>query len=130
MDTTVNTANTLPLDAFDKLQLNAGVLLSDFTPSATPSIDRAKIIGATTGGINVSCVPQFEDFAEDVDNAPNNLKEFKRITGYECTISTTLLNLSPASAKLILGAADIDGTNTSMVTPRMELDADTDFADL
>ena len=130
MDTTVNTANTLPLDAFDKLQLNAGVLLSDFTPSATPSIDREKIIGATTGGINVSCVPQFEDFAEDVDNAPNNLKEFKRITGYECTISTTLLNLSPASAKLILGAADIDGTNTSMVTPRMELDADTDFADL
>ena len=130
MDTTVNTANTLPLDAFDKLLLNAGVLLSDFTPSATPSIDRAKIIGATTGGINVSCVPQFEDFAEDVDNAPNNLKEFKRITGYECTISTTLLNLSPASAKLILGAADIDGTNTSMVTPRMELDADTDFADL
>lgn len=130
MATTVNTATTLPLDAFDKLQLNAGVLLSDFTPSATPSIDREKIIGATTGGIQIQCVPEFEDFAEDVDNAPNNLKEFKRITGYNCEISTTLLNLSPSSAKLILGAADIDGTNTSMVTPRMELDADTDFADL
>ena len=130
MATTVNTATTLSLDAFDKLQLNAGVLLSDFTPSATPSIDREKIIGATTGGIQIQCVPEFEDFAEDVDNAPNNLKEFKRITGYNCEISTTLLNLSPASAKLILGAADIDGTNTSMITPRMELDAEDDFADL
>lgn len=127
---TVNTATTLPLDAFDKLQLDAGVLLTEFTPAATPSIDRTKILGATTGGIHASCVPEFEDFAEDVDNAPNNLKEFKRITGYNCEITATLLNISAAGAKRILGAADIDGTNTNMVTPRMELDADTDFADL
>ena len=69
------------------------------------------------------------DFGEDVDNVPNNMKEFKHLDGWECKISTTGLGTSPELIKLALGAADIDGTNTSMIVPRRDL-AQTDFSDI
>lgn len=123
------TFTKVPESAFDALQLDAGVLLTDFTPSASPTLTDANILGATTGGISVSCVPQYSDFAEDVDNAPVNLMEFKHLDSWECTISTTLLNLSAGGAKKILGAADIDGEDTHKVTPRASVTA-ADFGDL
>lgn len=127
--TTTNNPVTLPLNAFDDLILDAGVLVTDFTPAATPSIDKDDIISATTGGITISVTPTFKDFAEDVDNAPNNTLEFKQIDDYECTITTTALDLTADGARLILGAADVDGTNTNLIIPRRTLKS-TDFADL
>ena len=123
------TFTKVPQDAFENLQLDAGVLLTEFTPAANPTLTDANILGATTGGISVNCTPEYEDFAEDVDNAPTNLKEFKNLTSWSCTFSTTLLNLSTDGAKKILGAADIDGTDTHKVTPRRELKT-ADFFDL
>ena len=111
---------------FEELQVEAGVLLTTFDP-AQPALVDANILCATTGGINASCVPTFSDWAEDVDNAPNNMKEFKRIDGWDCTLSYTALSITPQMVKLGLGAADIDG-NT--ITPRRQLDASTDFSDL
>ena len=110
---------------FEELQVEAGVLLTTFDP-AQPALVDANILCATTGGINASCVPTFSDWAEDVDNAPNNMKEFKRIDGWDCTLSYTALSITPQMVKLGLGAADIDG-NT--ITPR-QLDASTDFSNL
>lgn len=116
-------------DAFKEMQLEAGLFLNSFDPATPTAPADSAIVCATTGGINVSCVPSFVDFGEDVDNCPNNTKELKRIDGYECTASTTALGTSPAAIKLSLGAADIDGTDSSKIVPRMEL-KDTDFADL
>ena len=116
----------IPQTAFEEMQLDAGTLLTTFDP-AQPTVTDANIVCATTGGINASCVPTFQDIAEDVDNAPNNLKEYKKLTGWECKISTTALGTSPALIKMSLGAGDI--TNTTKITPRRDLKS-SDFADL
>lgn len=118
----------IPQNTFEALQVEAGILLTSFNPS-TPAATDENIICATTGGINVSCVPTYSDYGEDVDNCPNNTKELKRLDGWECKISTTCLGTSPALIKRALGAADIDGTNASKILPRAELEQ-TDFADL
>lgn len=124
----MGTFTKIPENTFDALQVEAGILLKSFDPS-TPAVTDANIICATTGGINISCVPTYEDFFEDVDNAPVNVKEGKHLTGWECKISTTGLGTSPELIKLALGAADIDGTDTSKIVPRVDLEQ-TDFSDL
>ena len=65
----------IPSDTFSQLQLNAGVVVDDFNPS-TGVI--GNIIGATSGGVNFQATPNFTDFGEDIDNAPNNTKDRKR----------------------------------------------------
>ena len=120
-------ATKIPQNTFQGLQLDAGVLLKTFTPS-TPTITDENIICATTGGIQVSCVPTYSDFGEDVDNCPNNTKELKHLDSWECTISTTCLGTSAENIKLALGAADIT-SSTSKITPRRDLEQ-TDFSDV
>lgn len=117
----------IPENAFSALQLDAGVLLNTFNP-ASPAITDSAIICATTGGITVSCVPTYSDFAEDVDNAPNNLKEFKHLDGWECSISTTSLGTSLELLRYALGAADITA-GSNKVVPRRNL-SQNDFSDL
>lgn len=121
----------IPTDTFEKLQLNAGILVkgaTGFVPS-TGVLTMANILGATTGGITVSCIPTFVDFGEDVDNCPKNMKELKKLDYWECKISGTFVTVSTTLAKMMLGAADIDGTDTTKVTPRIDLDED-DFQDV
>lgn len=116
----------IPQNAFQALQLDAGVLLKNFDPEQPDAPADANIICATTGGITVSCVAEYSDFAEDVDNAPVNVKEFKHLDGWTCTISTTSLGTSPELIKLALGAADVNGIT---ILPRRNLEQ-TDFSDL
>lgn len=116
-------------DAFDELQMDAGMLLKTFNPAQPAAPADADIITATTGGITVECVPTYSDFGEDIDNVPNNMKELKHLDGWECKISTTALGTTPEAIKLSLGAADIDGTNTSKIVPRRDLEQ-TDFSDI
>lgn len=118
--------NVISQDAFDELQTEAGVLLKSFTP-ATPSVTDANIICATSGGINVSCVPTYSDYGEDVDNVPANMMELKHLDGWDCKISTTCLGTSPDVIKLALGVADITAAS-SKITPRRDIDED-DFVD-
>ena len=117
----------IPQNTFDALQTDAGVLLNSFDPSNPIAPPDQTIICATTGGINVACVPTYSDYGEDIDNVPNNMKELKHLDGWECTLTTTGLGTSPALIKLALGAADIDGT--TKIVPRRDLEQ-TDFADL
>lgn len=115
----------IPQDTFEGLQLDAGVLLKNFDPAAGTFLNE-DIICATTGGINVTCTAEYSDFAEDVDNAPNNLMEFKHLDGWTCGMSFTSLGTSAASIRLSLGAADIvDGK----VIPRRSVKL-TDFSDV
>ena len=121
----------IPADTFSKLQMNAGILVSGstgFVPS-TGVVTTANIIGATSGGINVSCVPSYVDFGEDVDNCPKNMMELKKLDTWECKISGTFVTVSTTLAKLLLGAGDIDGTDTTKVTPRRDL-SQSDFSDV
>ena len=118
----------IPQNTFDALQMDAGVLLKRFNPDA-PNVQDEDIICATTGGINPSCIPTYSDFGEDVDNVPNNMKEFKHLDGWECKISTTGLGTSPELIQMALGVADIDAQNDGKVIPRMTL-AQTDFTDI
>ena len=117
----------IPENTFNALQLDAGVLLKRFNPE-NPTIADADIICATTGGINPVCKPTYSDFAEDVDNAPNNVKEFKHLDGWECSIATTSLGTSAELIKLALGCADIDAEHSKIV-PRRDL-SQSDFSDI
>ena len=120
-------ATKIPQNTFQGLQVDAGVLLTTFDP-ADPEITDASIICATTGGINVSCVPTYSDYGEDVDNCPNNTKELKRLDGWECKMSTTSIDTSLESIRLSLGAADITSAS-SKITPRRQL-SQSDFSDI
>lgn len=118
----------IPSDAFQKLQINAGILTTDFTPS-TGEVGADGQIGATTGGVTFTATPTFSDFGEDIDNCPKNMKEFKRQDMVEAKMSGTFINADTKTAKLLCGAADIDTSDTTKVVPRTDL-KDSDFIDL
>lgn len=118
----------IPSDAFQKLQINAGILTTDFTP-ATGTVGEAGQIGATTGGVNFTATPTYSDFGEDIDNCPKNMKELKKLDSWEVKMSGTFVNADTAIAKLLCGAADIGTTDATKVTPRNNL-ADADFDDI
>ena len=118
----------IPSDAFQKLQINAGILTTDFTP-ATGTIGEAGQIGATTGGINFTATPNYTDFGEDIDNCPKNMKELKRLESWEVKMAGTFVNASTAIAKSLCGAADIGTTDTTKITPRNDI-KDADFDDI
>lgn len=105
----------IPKDTFDNLQIETGVLLSTFDPSAVKVPEDADIICATTGGITATCTPKYTNIAEDVDNAPDNVKEFLVLDGWDCGMSFTSLRTAAESIRLYLGAADIVGNK---ITPR------------
>lgn len=118
----------IPSDAFQKLQINAGILTTDFTP-ASGEIGADGQIGATTGGVTFTATPTFSDFGADIDNCPKNMKEFKRQDMVEAKMSGTFVNADTKTAKLLCGAADIDTSDTTKVVPRTDL-KDSDFTDL
>lgn len=119
----------IPQNAFNGLQLDAGVLLKRFNPANPVAPADADIICATTGGIKPTCKANFSDFGSDVDNVPNNMKEFKHLDSWDCSIATTSLGTTPELIRLALGCADIDDNNTSKIIPRADL-KQTDFADI
>lgn len=117
---------TISEDVFSQIQANAGVLLKSFTPATPTAPEDSNIITATSGGIQIACTPTYSDWGEDIDNVPNNMKEFKHLDGWDCTITFTALGTSPDMIKLALGAADVSDTK---ITPRRDL-KQTDFSDL
>lgn len=118
----------IPANTFDALQLDAGILLKTFDP-ANPTVTDANIICATTGGINPVCRANYSDFGEDVDNCPNNMKELKHLDSWDCSLSFTAIGTSTELIKMALGAADLDGTDTSKIVPRTDLEQ-TDFSSI
>ena len=113
-------------DAFQKLQMNAGIIVKSFVPATGVIGD---IIAATTGGISFASNPTFSDFGEDVDNVPPNTWQLKRIDSFDPAISGTAVTLSPALAKSLVGAATIDAKDATHIIPNYEL-TETDFDDI
>ena len=115
----------IPETTFKNLQLNAGVLLSDFNP-ATAEVSNESIIGATTGGVNFTATPTFSDYGEDIDNCPKNMKELKKLDSWEISLSGTYVTVDANAVKALVCAADVSGNK---ITPRNDLKL-TDFTDV
>ncbi len=63
----------IPIDTFKQLTVNAGVLLKTFDP-ADPKLTDSNILGATSGGVNVSITRTYEDYGSDIDGCPTNIE--------------------------------------------------------
>lgn len=116
----------IPTDTFEKLQLNAGIMVDNFTPS-TGVI--GNLLGATSGGVTFASNPKFSDFGEDIDNCPNGMMELKHLDSYDPSMSGTFLTCTPALIKKLLGAGVIDASDNTKIVPRSEL-LSTDFSDV
>lgn len=119
-------------DSLDLVQVQAGMILTSFNTTTPAAPTAGTVLCATTGGIQADCVPTYEDFGEDIDNCPNNTKEMKRITGWDCTLSFTALDMSGEVFKAALGAAIKTAETTAhpeSVEPRAQV-AVQDFSDL
>ena len=133
-----NPYNVVATDAFDSMQLDAGTLLTEFdfnAPYDTPDDDA--ILATTTGGINPVCEPIYEDLAEDVDNVPNNTKEYLKLTGWNCSMSFTSLKFNADNSVWALGSAlkttvpkGTGATEYTKIVPRRDIDHQTDFRDI
>ena len=115
----------LPKDAFKKITLNAGVMLKSFNPT-DGTLQVEDIIGATTGGLNVTATPSFKDFGEDIDNCPKNTKELKKLESWEVKATGTLITVTAETVGSLAGLADV---SANKVTFRDEVDLN-DFEDL
>ena len=115
----------IPESVFSEIQLNAGVLLSEFTP-ASAEVSNENIIGATSGGVNFTAKPSFTDFGEDIDNCPKNTKELKKLDEWEVKMSGTFVSVSPDSVKTLVGLADVAADK---ITPRRDIKSE-DFTDM
>ena len=118
----------IPTNTFKELQLNAGILTSNFTP-ATGTVEANNILGATSGGINFTATPSYTDLGDDIDNCPKNIMELKKLDSWVAKISGTFLTVNTAQAKSLLAAADVGGSDTTKITPRNDL-KDADFGDI
>lgn len=118
----------IPSDTFQKLQLNAGILASNFDPS-TGDLSESDLIGATSGGVSFSATPEFTDFGEDIDNCPKNMLELKVLSSWEVTLSGTFVTMDTTAARRTIGAADIDVDDPTLVVPRNDV-YESDFSDI
>lgn len=116
----------IPTNTFSNMQMNAGILVDNFDP-ATGEV--GNIIGATTGGISFSDSPEYSDMGENIDNAPKNTKELKRLTSRDIKLSGTFVTIDSGTAKDLIGAADIDALDTTHIIPRVDV-LQTDFKDM
>ena len=118
----------IPTDTFKKLQLNAGILTTDFDP-ATGELTASNIIGATSGGVSFEATPSFSDFGEDIDNCPKNTKELKRLDSWEAKMSGSFVTMDTATAVSVIGTAAVASGDRTKVAPRNSVDAG-DFKDI
>lgn len=118
----------IPTNTFKKLQLNAGILTTEFDP-ATGELSASNIIGATSGGVSFEATPSFSDFGEDIDNCPKNTKELKRLDSWEAKMSGSFVTMDTTAAVSVIGAAAVASGDQTKVVPRNSVDTN-DFKDI
>ncbi len=116
----------IPANTFKEIQLNAGILVSEFTP-ATGEV--TGLLGATTGGINFTDTIEYKDYGEDIDNCPKNMKELKKLDKHEAKMSGTFITVTASTAKKLAAAADVDDQDATHIVPRNDV-LDEDFEDI
>lgn len=118
----------IPADTFKKLQLNAGILTTEFNP-ATGELSASNIIGATSGGVSFEATPSFTDFGEDIDNCPKNTKELKKLDSWEAKMSGSFVTMDTNVATSVIGTAAVASDDRTKVVPRNYVEAK-DFKDI
>lgn len=116
----------IPENVQNYIQENAGILVTSFTPS-TRAV--SGILGATTGGINFNENIAYLDWGEDIDNCAKNTMELKRPDTRDVKVTGTFVSATPDLVKKLMGAADVDSQNNSLIVPRNQLKT-TDFSTL
>ena len=101
----------IPTDTFKKLQLGAGLLTTEFDP-ATGEVDKANIVGATSGGVSFEAT-----------------QELKKLDSWEAKMSGTLVTMDTNAAVSVIGTAAIASDDQTKVVPRNSVDAK-DFKDI
>lgn len=112
----------IPTDTFKKLQLNAGILSTDFDP-ATGKLTASNIIGATSGGVSFEATPSFSDFGEDIDNCPKNTKELKKLDSWDAKMSGSFVTMDTNVATSVIGTAAVASDDQTKVVPSNYVDA-------
>lgn len=120
-------ATKVSADAAQNMQVDAGILLNTFDVTNPIEPADTDIICATSGDFSITCQPETEDFFEDVNNAPNNTMEGKRITGWNCGLKVNCLEATEETLVLALGAADVGSDGG--INPRVQYKI-TDFKGL
>ena len=121
----------IPENTFKELQLNAGMLLSNFAPE-TATVQDSDIMGATSGGANFTATPSYTDFGDDIDNCPKNMAELKKLESWDIKIAGTFVSAGKSLASSLIGPADVTSGNTGnpdKIVPRNDLKS-TDFKDI
>ncbi len=118
----------VPMNTFESIQINAGILLNEFTP-ATGEYERDNIIGATTGGNSFESNPEMNDFGEDIDNVPANTWQLKRLGSFNPVLSGSFVTADTKLGKMLVAAADIDSGDETHIIPRDALNKE-DFQDI
>ena len=103
----------IPADTFDTIQLNAGIIVDDFTPS-TGAI--GNLLGATTGGSTFAVSNSYTDFASDIDNAAKNMMEFKRTDTTEAKLSGTFATITSDLATILVASGDLSGRTYTLTS--------------
>lgn len=98
-------ASTISADAANAMQVDAGTLLKRFDISNVVAPADEDIIAATTGDFNIVETPEYTDFLEDVNNAPNGTKEGARITSWTRNLTVSIIEFTKETLKMALGAA-------------------------
>lgn len=118
----------VPLAALENIQINAGVVLTNFAP-ATGTYANTDILGLTTGGNSFNSNPTYTDFGEDIDNMPPNTWQMKRVLYYDPALKMNFVSADTALGKKLAAAADIDSSDATHIIPRDYFTED-DFIDL
>lgn len=125
-------------EAFDSLQLNAGIFLVDFdhssitdakalkTAIASAVTAGTKILGVTRGGGSFNVTRDAR--TPDVDGMRYPFKGADFVDSVDAYLSGTLLEVNPTNFKRLLGSGDsaTSGKKTT-VTMRTAIDPDTDY---
>lgn len=126
----------LPTTPFKNIAFNAGTILTEFDPT-TPTVDRSKILGATTGGSSFTPNLDIINLFEDVDNARANSKQGVYINGCDPHLTTTLLTVGEDNITKLMPKVTVTSTAATTTTPGLTkiepkdgIVPETDFFDL
>ena len=121
------TYTNIPLDTFQSIQNNAGMIVDTFDPTTREFGDQ---LFATDGGIKFTVTPTFIDNGDGIDNCPKNMAGMKQLLYFEAKLSGTRVTHTATAIKRDLAAADVASTgDVETITPRTKLNLE-DFEDL
>lgn len=118
----------IPENTFKSMQLNAGVVLTEFDPK-TPTISNDAIFAATSGGAQFKAAAEYEDRGEGIDNCPPNMMELKKLKGWKVDMTGTAKTVTTQSGKKLIAACDIDPEDPTHLIPRRDV-IESDFGDI